>query len=377
MLRLSYPITGLLMLVFFAGCKSMSSVPTGVSSSMNKVKSVFVEPEPNETQARELFAQAELQFNAAAQQQGDQRTAGFSSAAALYKQAAELSPATPLEEDALMMAAESHFFADEYVEAGDGYDELVAAYSRTRHMDKVGNRRFQIAQYWLAKAKSSRAVVPNLTDDQFPTLDTFGYAEKMLNKIRFDDSTGKLADDATMAAGIANFEKGKYGAADEMFSDIRRNFPSSEHQFQAHLLGLKSKQMMYAGPEYSGTVLDESEKLVRQMFALFPNQIDQHRDYLNNALKDIRLKKANREFVMAKFYDNRAEYGAARLYYAKVAKEFSDTSLGSQSQQRLQEIAGLPSEPEQKLKWLESAFPEDNGAREKPLLARETPLLRR
>ena len=308
MLRLSYPITGLLMLVFFAGCKSMSSVPTGVSSSMNKVKSVFVEPEPNETQARELFAQAELQFNAAAQQQGDERRAGFSSAAAIYKQAAELSPATPLEEDALMMAAESHFFADEYVEAGDGYDELVASYSRTRHMDKVGNRRFQIAQYWLAKAKSSRAVVPNLTDDQFPALDTFGYAEKMLNKIRFDDSTGKLADDATMAAGIANFEKGKYGTADEMFSDIRRNFPSSEHQFQAHLLGLKSKQMMYAGPEYSGAVLDESEKLVRQMFALFPNQIDQHRDYLNAALKDIRLKKANREFVMAQFYDNRAEY---------------------------------------------------------------------
>lgn len=377
MLRLSFQITGLLMLVFFTGCKSMSNSPAGMPTSMDKVKSVFVEPEPNENQARELFAHAESAFNAAAQQQGSERAAGFSEAAALYKQAAYLAPGTPLEEDGLMMSAESHFFADEYVEAGDGYDELVEGFSRTRHMDKVGNRRFQIAQYWLAKAKSSRAVVPNFTDDQFPTTDTFGYAEKMLNKIRFDDSTGKLADDATMAAGIANFEKGKFSNADEMFTDIRRNFPSSEHQFQAHLFGLKSKQMMYAGPEYSGTVLDEAEKLVKQMFALFPNQIEEHREYLNNALKEIRLQKANREFIMAQFYDNREEYGAARLYYDRVAKEFSDTSLGTQSQQRIQQISGLPNEPAQKLKWLEAAFPEDDGARAKPLLARETPVLRR
>ena len=80
---------------------------------------------------------------------------------------------------------------------------------------------------------------------------------------------------------------------------------------------------------------------------------------------------------MAKFYDNREEYGAARIYYGRVAEEFSDTSLGVEAKQRLQEIASLPFEPTSKLKWLEQVFPEDNGARVQPLIARETPLLLR
>ena len=292
MSSLRFPICGLLMLTTFSGCQSISQLPNQMQSSVQSVKSVFVGAEPNENEARNLFVQAESHFKDASQKDGGDRVEGFKQAAKLYAKAAKLAPQTPIEEDGLMMAGESNFFADNYVDAGEAYDELVAAYPQTRHMDKVDNRRFQIAQYWLAKAKASSSVVPNLTDDQFPAMDTFGYATKMLDRIRYDDSRGKLADDATMAAGIANFERGKYGAADEMFTDIRRNFPSSEHLFQAHLLGLKAKQMMYAGPDYDGSVLDEGEQLIKQMLTLFPNQIDEHRDYLNNAMKDLRLKKS-------------------------------------------------------------------------------------
>ncbi|MEM7313609.1 MAG: outer membrane protein assembly factor BamD, partial [Planctomycetota bacterium] len=242
-----------------------------------------------------------------------------------------------------------------------------------RHMDLVDRRRFEIGQYWikLTKASSSKNWLPDVSGRR-PVMDTFGHAVKVLDKIRFDNPTGKLADDATMAAAVANFEKGKYGAADILFTDVRENFPKSDHLFEAYLLGLKSKLAMYEGPDYSGVVLDEAEGLVRTMMRpMFRREVKGHEEYLSNALKDIRLKKANREYSMAKFYDNRKEYGAARLYYNRVRQEYPDTNLALESENRLAAIASYPDAPEENLEFIAKWFPEDEG-RAKPLLARKT-----
>ena len=45
----------------------------------------------------------------------------------------------------------------------------------------------------------------NLTDKQRPWSDTFGHAVRIYDRMRLDDPTGKLADDATIAAANALF----------------------------------------------------------------------------------------------------------------------------------------------------------------------------
>ena len=349
------------------GCSSIPTPTDGFSS----IKNTFIDPKPDKDRAEQAFASAETQFKKASELKGSDRTTAFSSAADLYRKAAKRSPGTPLEEDALMMIADSYFFANEYTKASESYDALTAKYQSTRHMDRVAQRRFAIGQYWIGMTKkpSTKDWLPDVSGRR-PVMDTFGHAVKVLDKIRFDDPTGKLADDATMAAAVANFEKGKYGSADILFTDVRENFPKSEHQFEAHLLGLKSKLAMYEGPDYSGVMLDESEQLIKNMFRLFRREMQGHEEYLQNALKDIRLKKANREYSLAKFYDNRKEYGAARLYYNRVRREYSDTNLALESENRLKAIAEFPDAPEEKLEFIGKWFPEDEG-RAKPLFARK------
>ena len=93
-----------------------------------------------------------------------------------------------------------------------------------------------------------------------------------------------------------------------------------------------------------------------------------HREYLERAIRQVRLKKAEREWVMAKYYDRRKEYGAARYYYELVRRDYSDTTLANEARNRLAQIGGLPDDPPQHLAWLANLFPTAEQA--KPLIAR-------
>ena len=331
---------------------------------------------PDQQKAQERFQEAEVEFQAAValRRQGD--AAGsrekFVAAAEEYWSASKLWPDSSLHEDAMFWAGEGYFFADRYPQATKAYSALIKKYPSTRHLDTVTARQFGLADYWLDLHDTNPdwPVTPNLTDRRRPRFDTFGNALKVFDRIRFDDPTGRLSDDATMAAANANFAAGKYARADTLYADLRDSFPDSEHQFNAHLLGLKCKMLCYEGPDYDGTVLNEAEDLVKRMFRLFPDEAEKHRQNLETALREVRLKKATREWVRAKYYDRRNEYGSARYYYEIVQRDFHDTNLAQEAQHRLAQIGGLPSQPPQRLAWLADLFPESKQT--KPLIARNS-----
>ena len=106
------------------------------------------------------------------------------------------------------------------------------------------------------------------------------------------------------------------------------------------------------------------------MIRLFPEEAEKHRQELDAELKDIRLKQAERDYVMAKFFDDRKEYGAARYYYDMVRREYHDTNLALESESRLAQIDGFPEVPESSLQWLIDRIPEEPPA--KPLIARSS-----
>ncbi|HEY6563000.1 MAG TPA: outer membrane protein assembly factor BamD, partial [Pirellulaceae bacterium] len=323
--------------------------------------------------ARADYQKANERFNQAKSLPVAERQQAFAQAAKSFHAAARHAKGSTLEEDALMMTGEAWFFADAYPKAVDRYAELIKKYPTSRYLDHIDQRRFLIATHWLeqAESKSSTVALVNFTDKERPSTDTFGHAVKLLDRIRFDNPTGKLADDATMKAAVSNFERERYVEADPLFADIRDNFPQSPHQFQAHLLGLKCKQKLYYGAEYDGTVLDEAEKIIQQMIRLYPQESAGHQEHLATELKDLRLKKAERDFKVAKYYDQRKEYGAARVYYDLVRTEYKDTNLSLEAETRLAQIGGLPAVPENSMQWLADMFPTEEPA--KPLIASEAP----
>jgi outer membrane protein assembly factor BamD (BamD/ComL family) len=324
---------------------------------------------PDENQATELFHMAQRQYQEAGQLPGAERRQAYLKAAALFAKAARHWPNSALEEDSLFYQGESYFFADRYPRCEEVLGNLIQRYPNSRHIDRADARRFALAKYWIDHHRQDPlpALAPNLTSRDRPVFDRFNHGIRVLERIRLDDPTGNMADDATMAAGAACFAQGNYHRADELLTDLRRSYPSSEHQFEAHLLGLQCKMQLYQGPSYDGGPLDEAEQLIRQLRRQFPEQAREHDEFLARTWKDVRMNRAVREMELARYFDRRQEYRAARQYYDRVARDYADTSLAGEARGRLAKLEERPDKPPQRLAWLADMFPTPEG--EEPLMA--------
>jgi outer membrane protein assembly factor BamD (BamD/ComL family) len=328
---------------------------------------------PNTAVAKQLMAEAEQLYanasNLRQQNPSADVSAQFVAAAKKFDEAGMRWPDSALEQDALYMQGESYFFADYYWDAELAYEGLLEKYQHSRHLDAVQPRRFAIANYWLALHREDPQAFYelNVVNESLPTRDAFGHAMRVFDRIRLDDPTGKLADDATLALGNAYFANRKFMKADEYYTDLRKTFPSSEHQFEAHFLGLKAKLESYQGADYSADAINTAEKLITQIRKQFPLEAQEKQEVLNVELARVRFLKAERDWLMAQRFDRRTEYGAAKHYYSALITEYPETPFAQQAQLRMREIGGLPEIPQQRLSWLVDAFPSDEDI--KPIFA--------
>ncbi len=341
----------------------LTQIPDKLNESFQKATGKDADPE----MAKQLYAEGEASFSKASTLQGGARSRQFLAAATSYAAAARKWPDSALEEDALFMIGECKFFADEYPDANEAFEVLLKKYPQTRHLDRTEARRFSMAQFWLQQYEKQNLSFfsLNMTDKTRPLHDNFGHSLRVFNKIRLDDPTGKLADDATLAAGNAHFAAGNFIQADEFFTDLRKAYPTSEHQFAAHLLSVKAKLESYQGPEYSGDALQQAEELIMQIRKQFPQDAEREREFLGRAYAEVRHRKAEREWWMARYFDRRLEYRAARQHYRTIVDDFKETSYVARAQQRLESLGGKPDTPPERLGWLINLFPRNEEV--KPL----------
>jgi outer membrane protein assembly factor BamD (BamD/ComL family) len=308
---------------------------------------------PNESIARQRYDEGEQLFG---QQQYDE-------AAKKFAEAADRWPDSSLEENAMFMQAESLFFSDKYSKACDLYGELMKKYVNTAHLDTCVRRQFAIADYWVKfdQANPRWPIVPNLDDRTLPWFDPQGNAMKALDDVRINDPRGPLADDAIMAAANAFFVRGRWSDADYYYGLLRTDYPRSEFQVQAHLLGLQCKMKIYQGPDYDGKALVEAEDLIDQMLFQFPTELGEERQRLLTAKAEVRAQRAYREWHAAQFYEKGDYYGGARYHYNVLVQEYPGTQFAKQAEARLAEIGPQPDNPPDRFAFLDYVFGPPSG----------------
>ncbi|MCE9629485.1 MAG: tetratricopeptide repeat protein [Planctomycetia bacterium] len=282
---------------------------------------------PSEPVARKALAEADTLY----------REGKFKEAIAKYKVAIDRWPDSVIEEDALWQLAESYFFTDQYPKAEDQYDELVKKYANTKYLDRIAQRQFVIAQYWIAVDQKSHlpVIVPNLFDRSRPIFDTQGRALKTYDHVRINDPRGPLADDSIMAQANAHFLDRQWLDADYFYGLLRSEYPDSDFLLQAHLLGLQSKLRAYQGPGYEGGILDEAEILAEQVLVQFPDQLGrEEEDRVEQTRAEIAAQQAQRHWNRAEFYAKGKHYSSARIYYALIARDYPKTQLAQQAREK-------------------------------------------
>lgn len=303
---------------------------------------------PNEQIARIAYSEGDVLF----------REKQYAEAAKLYRKAARRWPESTLEEDALFMAGESYFFADQYYKASDEFAALLKAHENSRHLDRVVVRDFAIARYWESQADKHTSWLPNFSDKTMPHFDAIGNAIAVYESIRLNDPTGPLADDALFATANAYFVRSRYEDADYHYDLIRKEYPRSEFQMQAHVLGLRAKLRTYQGAEYDEKPLNESEKLIDVTLVQFAADMPDERERLIRARKAIRIQKAEREWENGEYYYRRHYYRAARYHYSSLLKDYPDTNFADMAQARLDETKSYRPVPKNYFLWIGRIFGE-------------------
>ncbi|HRE99148.1 MAG TPA: outer membrane protein assembly factor BamD [Pirellulaceae bacterium] len=297
----------------------------------------------------------------------------FAVAGERYREAAERYPNSSLSHDALFQAGEAYFFADRYAESNESFEMLIKQFPGTRYLDRAEARRFSIARYWLQldEIDPDSFLTYNLTDPRRPRRDTDGHAMRVLDKIRLDDPTGKLADDATMALGNAYFAHGRLLDAADTYEDLRQAYPGTPHLFNAMLLEIRARLDAYRGPDYDGTGLVRSDRLLQTIVKQFPGKVDENRQVLDELASEIRHGMAERDLAMAQLYERRKEYRAARIHYQLVLDKYPETSVAQAARDRMTAIADLPDVPPVLLPGLVALLPEPKD--QKPLFPSRGP----
>lgn len=335
------------------GLLSELGLPSG-----NQIKQRFltaIGQGPNEEIARQAFAEGDELFRAGKYQEAYKK----------YKTARRRLPDSSLEEDAMFMMAECLFFMDKYPAASDLYGEVLRKFDNSRHLNDIGIRQFTIGRYWdeLQQSHPKWILSPNLTDKTRPRFDTVGNALAVYESIHLNDPTGPLADDSIMATANAHFLSGRYEDADYYYTVLRTDYPQSDHQPAAHVLGLRAKLRKYQGPAYDGTPLHEADELISQMLIQFPQELAGERERLLHAQRAIRAQLAERDWAMAEYYHKNGYDASARQYYDLVVKEYSDTPFAELAQSRIQKIGDDPVNPPNNIEWLANPFKRDTKTR--------------
>jgi outer membrane protein assembly factor BamD (BamD/ComL family) len=324
---------------------------------------------PDEKEAQRLFAEGRDFYEKKQYSDAEER----------LETAAKRWPGSELAQDALFLRAESLFFSDEYPEANDAYLELIKEHPNTKYLDTTISRQASIARYWQQKHLQNPdwPITPNLLDETRPYFDTLGHAIRTYENIRMNDPTGPLADDALMASANAYFFRGRFDDADYHYELLRREYPKSEHQYEAHLLGLQCKLRMYQGAEYDATTLEEAERLAKQLRVQFASELKpEERQRIEEIEARIHQNWAHRDWQMAQFYEGRSQYGSARYYYNQIIEAYPESEMAARSRTRLAAIGEEPAVPAEKLEWLMKHLPESREQARLAVPPQQAPVLR-
>ena len=303
---------------------------------------------PNEAIARQAYHDGLELF----------REKKYAEAATKFATAADRWPDSALEEDSLFMLGESHFFDDCYPNAHEAYETLLKKYEYSRYLDRAVAREFVIGRYWedFDRREHHWPITPNLVDKKRPLFDTSGNALKAYEHVRMNDPAGPLADDAVMAAGIAHYRSDRWEDATRQFDVLRKEYPKSEHQLKAHLLGIDSKLRTYQGAGYDGTPLKEAGEVTDQTLLRFDTQLGGEKSRVIDTKNQIVEQRAQRDLTTGQYYEYRKYYGAARYYYGAVIREFPQSKAALAAKERIDAIRGLPDEPPDHFQWLTKIF---------------------
>jgi outer membrane protein assembly factor BamD (BamD/ComL family) len=204
------------------------------------------------------------------------------------------------------------------------YDDVMDKYPTSPLKDAALNRQFEIATEFLAGRKKTVLMVFRVS--------AFEDGVKIMEKISDRTGTADIAKNALVSVARAYEKRKEYNEAYLKWSEISMRWPTGEIARDALLAMARTKYAAYRGPTYDGSSLISAKTYYENFKLRYPEEAKELK--IDELLTRIGEQLAEKNLLIAQYYDRTGSTGPANMYYQMVVDSWPDTKAAGTAKQK-------------------------------------------
>jgi outer membrane protein assembly factor BamD (BamD/ComL family) len=237
-------------------------------------------------------------------------------------------PAEADRPQAMLLYADGAFIRSEYGQADERYKNIINEFPNTREYAISIRRELEIAKVWLAGKKKRVLGIffLNATDE----------AIEILSQIEQLAGGYRIAEVALWTKADYYYRTGQFELAEISFRRLAKDYKSPRYHKIALSRAASSALASFPGIYFDDTPLLEADQLYNEYLESFPNE--GKREDIPTILEQIKLKRAEKEFEVGRFYKRIRKPEAAAYYFRFVIRTWPDTLWSQKSRTELERL---------------------------------------
>ena len=212
------------------------------------------------------------------------------------------------------MKAEVYLAGGKLTKAVRQYDTFLDKYPTSPLKDAALNRQFEVATEFLAGRKKTILIF---------RVSAFDDGVKIMEKISDRTGTADIAKNALLSVAHSYEKRKQYNEAYLKWSEISMRWPTGEIAKDALLAMARTKYAAYRGSAYDGSSLISAKTYYENFKLRYPEEAKKLQ--VDDILLRISEQLAEKNLLIAKYYERTGSAGPANMYYQMVADDWPNT----------------------------------------------------
>ena len=237
--------------------------------------------------------------------------------------------------EALFLQASAQLELGDYRAARDTYEVLLNDFPGSPYAEPSLSGVFRIGEQYLAgKRRKAWKGLLRVRDREAGV--------KIMDDLVTTYPDTPLAEAAQRTKADYYYARGEFESAEEEYATFARQYPRSRWHPLALLQSARSALASFPGVKFDDAALVEAQERFGQFQKLYPGQAGDLE--VPVILEQIAVRRADKTFEIARFYEKTGHPGAARYYYRATVKRWPDTPAAAQASGQLASL-GEPVSP--------------------------------
>ncbi|MBI4708303.1 MAG: outer membrane protein assembly factor BamD [Candidatus Omnitrophica bacterium] len=209
-------------------------------------------------------------------------------------------------------------------EAFLAYQKVVDKYPFSERIQEINEREYKIGEIFMSGEKRRAMGVPLPVEN--PSIEIF-------TKVIENSTYGPLAPKAQYKLGLVLKSLMRFYEAEDAFNKVVSNYPTSEWVEAAKFQIAACRAAVSRSPDYDQGSAQEAKQKFEEFVKEHPDAVLSREAEKNIDL--LKEKEAESYYNIARFYEKRHQFGAAKVYYNDIINTYSNSVWAAKALERM------------------------------------------